>query len=256
MGTWIKETDTAFYLMEGGHYLSKITKYPSERNPAEQVVNIAGMKAWFNRADAPRGMTVAKGGPEPMPKNAVVNAEKVMATVGARASRRSGRSGNSGGSGGDSALPAKPKRTNANGLLLIKSFEGLRLRAYRDAVGIWTIGYGTTRGVRPGMDISMEEAISFLQQDLTRFEKSINDAVKVSINDNQFSALASFTYNVGSGAFRSSTLLRLLNEGKIREAADQFPRWNRAGGRALAGLTRRRRAERKLFLGEDFHEFL
>lgn len=237
MGTWIKETDTAFYLMEGGHYLSKISKYPSKRNEKEKVVNIVAMKSWFARADAPRGMTVSvgSGGPEPKPKSELVEG---------------------GGSTGTAAVQSGPKRTNVNGLLLIKSFEGLRLRAYRDAVGIWTIGYGTTRGVRPDMTISQEQAVKFLQEDLERFEKSINDAVRVPINDNQFSALASFTYNVGSGAFRGSTLLRLLNRGDIRGAAAQFPRWNKAGGRTLAGLTRRRNAERLLFLGEDFHQHL
>ncbi|MEL6261951.1 MAG: lysozyme [Cyanobacteria bacterium J06626_6] len=243
MGTWIKETDAAFYLMEGGHYLSKISKYPSKRNPTEKVVNIAGMKAWFTRADAPRGMTVSKGGPEPRPKPAAGTAS-------------SGSSAGSGTSGGTAGASTGPKRTNKNGLLLIKSFEGLRLNAYRDAVGIWTIGYGTTRAVRPGMMISEAEAVKFLQQDLARFEKSINEAVRVPINDNQFSALSSFTYNVGPGAFRSSTLLKLLNQGDIRGAADQFPRWNKAGGRPLAGLTRRRNAERLLFLGEDFHRYL
>ncbi|MGD1899289.1 MAG: lysozyme [Phormidesmis sp.] len=233
MGTWIKETDTAFYLMEGGHYLSKITKYPSKRNEYEKVVNVVGMKAWFARPDAPRGMTVSRGGPAPKPKSLVGSSSTVTSN------RTNG-----------------PQRTNKNGLLLIKSFEGLRLQAYRDAVGIWTIGYGTTRGVRPGMRISENQAIEFLQGDLARFEKAINDSVKVSINDNQFSALASFTYNVGPGAFRSSTLLRKLNRGDIRGAADEFPRWNKAGGRVLAGLTRRRNAERLLFLGEDFHRFL
>lgn len=232
MGTWIKETDTAFYLMEGGQYLSKISKYPSKHNPNEKVVNIAGMKAWFSRPDAPRGMTVSQaGGPEPQPKPQ----DKVNKGAGAT---------------------SNIQRTNRNGLILIKSFEGLRLQAYRDAVGIWTIGYGTTRGVQPGMKISEKEAEEFLQDDLARFEKAINDAVKVSINDNQFSALVSFTYNVGSGALRSSTLLRLLNRGDIRGAANQFPRWNRAGGRVLPGLTRRRNAERALFLGKDFNTYL
>lgn len=235
MGTWIKETDTAFYLMEGGHYLSKITKYPSKRNESEQVVNVVGMKAWFARPDAPRGMTVSRGGPEPKPKPGLSKA--ISSAIGSPSS-------------------SGPKRTNKNGLLLIKSFEGLRLRAYRDAVGIWTIGYGTTRNVRPGMTISEEQALTFLQEDLARFEKSINESVKVPINDNQFSALASFTYNVGSGAFRSSTLLRKLNRGDVRRAADELLRWDKAGGRSLAGLTRRRKAERALFLGEDFHRFL
>lgn len=237
MGTWIKETDTAFYLMEGGHYLSKISKYPSKNNPTERVVNIAGMKAWFARPDAPRGMTVSKGGNEPKPKTMIQTATRSESTP--------------------QAASSGAKRTNANGLLLIKSFEGLRLQAYRDAVGIWTIGYGTTRGVRPGMRISEAEAEKFLQADLTRFEQAINEAVAVPINDNQFSALVSFTYNVGSGAFRSSTLLKMLNQRHpLRNTADQFPRWNRAGGRVLAGLTRRRNAEKALFLGEDFHTLL
>lgn len=239
MGTWIKETDAAFYLMEGGHYISKITKYPSKHNPAEQVLNVAGMKAWFSRPDAPRGMTVSRGGlglepkakPELVTPSEVVDASGEKPTVG-------------------------PKRTNKNGLLLIKSFEGLRLKAYKDAVGIWTIGYGTTRGVRPGQEISEAQAVKFLQEDLTRFEKSINGVVRVAINDNQFSALACFTYNVGSGAFRSSTLLKKLNASNIRGAADELLRWDKAGGRTLAGLTRRRKAERALFLGEDFHRFL
>lgn len=235
MGTWIKETEAAFYLMEGGHYISKISKYPSKNNPAEQVVNISGMKAWFSRADAPRGMTVSKSGPEPV--------QKPVASVPKDDSSDSSTSG--------------PKRTNKNGLLLIKSFEGLRLKAYRDAVGIWTIGYGTTRGVQPDMRISEGEAEHFLQQDLIRFEQAINSVVNAPINDNQFSALVSFTYNVGSGALKSSTLLKLLNARRdLRKTADEFPRWNRAGGRVLHGLTRRRHAERALFLGEDFYEFL
>ncbi|MGB3786833.1 MAG: lysozyme [Phormidesmis sp.] len=239
MGTWIKETDVAFYLMEGGHYISKLTKYPSKNNPAEQVLNIAGMKAWFSRPDAPRGMTVSRGGsgPEPVAKPELVAAPAVKESS-------------------STSSVAGPKRTNKNGLLLIKSFEGLRLNAYKDAVGIWTIGYGTTRNVRPGQVISEEQAVQFLQEDLMRFEKSINEVIRVSINDNQFSALACFTYNVGSGAFRSSTLLKKLNTSDVRGAADELLRWDKAGGRTLAGLTRRRKAERALFLGEDFHKHL
>ncbi len=232
MGTWIKETDTAFYLMEGGYYLSKISKYPSKSNPAEQILNVAGMKTWFDRSDAPKGMTISKGGPEPAPKPEALPAQP------------------------RNVIPAKPKRTNSNGLRLIKSFEGLRLSAYQDAAGVWTIGYGTTRNVRPGMTISEANAEAFLQQDLVRFEQSINDALQVPVNDNQFSALSCFTYNVGPGAFRSSTLLKMLNQRDVYGAADQFPRWNKAGGRPLAGLTRRRQAERLLFLGQDFHQFL
>ncbi|MFE4107853.1 lysozyme [Almyronema epifaneia] len=227
MGTWIKETDNAIYLMQGGYYLSKISKYPSKNNPNEKILNIRGMQAWFTRDDAPRGMTVSPGGEEPLPLPPPPPPTKT--------------------SGG---------RINDDGLLLIKSFEGLRLKAYQDAVGIWTIGYGTTQGVTPGMEITQAQAEQFLRRDVNKFEQAVQEGVTVPINENQFSALVSFTYNVGSGAFRSSTLLRLLNQNDIQGAADQFPRWNRAGGRVLDGLTRRRNAERSLFLGQDFRRFL
>lgn len=228
MGTWIKETDKAIYLMQGGYYISKISKYPSKSNPNERVLNISGMKSWFSRADSPRGMTVSQSGPEPKP------------------------------------LPRKPidpvvprtRQTNSSGVNLIKSFEGLRLKAYQDAVGVWTIGYGTTRGVKPGQEISEAQAEALLKTDLARFERDVSQAVRVPINDNQFAAIVSFTYNVGSGAMRSSTMLRKLNRRDIYGAANEFPRWNRAGGRVLAGLTRRRNAERALFLGQDYRRFL
>ena len=229
MGTWIKETDKAIYLMQGGHYLSKITKYPSKTNPKERVLNISGMKAWFNRSDAPRAMTVSQSGQEPPPLTSP-------------------------------SPPPRPatglRQINSIGLRLIKSFEGLRLKAYQDAVRVWTIGYGTTRGVKPGMVITEAQAEQLLREDVRNFEQAVNSAVKAPINDNQFSALVSFSYNVGAGALRSSTLLKLLNQGDYLGAANQFPRWNKAGGRVLAGLTRRRNAERALFLGQDFTKFL
>ena len=158
----------------------------------------------------------------------------------------------------ESASPSSStsRQTNASGVNLIKSFEGLRLKAYQDAVGVWTIGYGTTRGVKPGQEISEAQAEALLKTDLNRFEQAVNQAVRVPINDNQFAALVSFTYNVGSGALRSSTLLRKLNYRDTYGAANEFPRWNRAGGRVLAGLTRRRNAERALFLGQDYRKFL
>lgn len=149
------------------------------------------------------------------------------------------------------------RQINSKGLRLLKSFEGLRLEAYLDPVGIWTIGYGTTSGVYPGMRISEAQAEAFLRRDLARFENAVIDLVRVSLNDDQFSALVSFTYNVGEGALSSSTLLRLLNRGDYRGAADQLLRWNKGeGGQELYGLTRRRRAERALFLGQDYTVFL
>ncbi|MGD1854679.1 MAG: lysozyme [Leptolyngbyaceae cyanobacterium] len=232
MGTWIKETDKAIYLMQGGYYISKISKYPSKSNPNEKVLNISGMKSWFSRGDSPRGMTVSQTGPEPKPMPRQTTTP----------------------SGGQTS--SSSRQTNASGVTLIKSFEGLRLKAYQDAVGVWTIGYGTTRGVKPGQEISEAQAEALLKTDLNRFENAVNQAVRVSINDNQFAALVSFSYNVGAGALRSSTLLRKLNSRDVYGAANEFPRWNRAGGRVLAGLTRRRNAERALFLGQDYRRFM
>lgn len=146
--------------------------------------------------------------------------------------------------------------TNAKGLRLIKEFEGLSLVAYQDAVGVWTIGYGTTRGVYPGMRITLEQAEEFLRRDLQRFESAVNQLVRVPLNADQFSALVSFVYNVGEGAFADSTLLAKLNRGDYDGASDEFLRWVYAGGRVLPGLERRRRAERALFRGEDFTRFL
>ncbi|NJO39832.1 MAG: lysozyme [Cyanobacteria bacterium CRU_2_1] len=148
------------------------------------------------------------------------------------------------------------RRINAKGLRLLKSFEGLRLEAYLDPVGIWTIGYGTTSGIGPGMVITEAEAEAFLRRDLRRFEGAVIDLVTVPVTDDQFSALVSFTYNVGEGALAGSTLLRLLNRGDYQGAADQLLRWNQGDGEVLPGLTRRRRAERALFLGQDHTVFL
>ncbi|HEY9700177.1 MAG TPA: lysozyme [Trichocoleus sp.] len=152
--------------------------------------------------------------------------------------------------------PGGRRQINAKGLRLLKSFEGLRLNAYLDAVGVWTIGYGTTSGVYPGMQITEAQAEEFLRRDLRRFEATVIDLVSVSLNDDQFSALVSFTYNVGEGAFEDSTLRRLLNQRDYQGAADQFLRWNLGDGVELPGLTRRRRAERALFLGQDYTAFL
>jgi len=152
--------------------------------------------------------------------------------------------------------PGGGRQINSKGLRLLKSFEGLRLEAYLDPVGIWTIGYGTTSGVFPGQRITEVQAEEFLKRDLRRFEAAVTDLVTVPLNADQFSALVSFTYNVGEGAFAGSTLLRLLNQRNYRGAAEQFQRWNLGDGVELAGLTRRRRAERALFLGEDFTVFL
>lgn len=138
------------------------------------------------------------------------------------------------------------------GIALIKRFEGLSLDAYQDIAGIWTIGYGHTTGVTPGQRITEAEAEALLRDELDRFENGVNSAVKVDINPNEFSALVSFSYNVGLGALRSSTALRRLNAGDRMGAADALTWWNKAtvDGRKVVvrGLTRRRAAERALFL--------
>lgn len=144
---------------------------------------------------------------------------------------------------------------DSEGLKLIKSFEGMELEAYQDAVDVWTIGYGHTKTAEPGMVITEAKAEELLRQDLEEFEEAVTEAVQVSINSNQFSALVSFCFNLGAGSLFQSTLLKLLNQGDFQGAADQFPRWNKAGGQVLEGLTRRRKAERALFLGQDWTSF-
>jgi len=139
--------------------------------------------------------------------------------------------------------------TSPTGRAMIASFEGLRLTAYQDIVGVWTIGYGHTGpDVKPGLAITRQQADQLLVNDLARFERGVNALVTVRLNQNQFDALVSFSYNLGLSSLQSSTLLRLLNAGNFQAAADQFPRWNRAGGKEVAGLTRRRAEERKLFM--------
>ncbi|POA98395.1 muraminidase [Chromobacterium sinusclupearum] len=141
-------------------------------------------------------------------------------------------------------------QTSTNGINLIKQFEGLKLTAYQDSVGVWTIGYGHTGpDVRAGLTISNSQADQLLRLDLQRFEQGVSNLVKAVINQNQFDALISFSYNLGLGNLQSSTLLRLLNQGDYQAAAGQFHLWNKAGGKVLPGLTRRRLAEQALFQG-------
>jgi lysozyme len=143
-----------------------------------------------------------------------------------------------------------------NGLALIKRFEGCSLKAYPDpATGgaPWTIGYGWTRpvdgvAVHPGMEINQAKAEQLLRCGIVSYEQDISKLVRVRINQNQFDALVSLTWNIGTRAFSTSTLLQKLNGGDYQGAADQFLRWVNAGGREMPGLVTRRRAERDLFL--------
>lgn len=138
-------------------------------------------------------------------------------------------------------------KTSQRGIDLIKRFEGLRLRAYDDGVGIPTIGYGHTKGVKLGMTITEEQAVQFLREDLHSAERDIDRLVTVHLCQHQFDALASLVFNIGGTAFRDSTLLRKLNAGDYAGAAAQFERWVHGGGKILPGLVRRRAAEKALF---------
>lgn len=151
--------------------------------------------------------------------------------------------------------------TNERGLALIKRWEGFRSRWYQDVVGIWTVGYGTTeamykrlRGYTPdkGQSISASYADKLLVGAiLTVFEPVIERNLSRDISSNAFSALSSFSYNVGGSALASSRLLRLVNQGDMEGAAREFGRWVYAGGRVYEGLVRRRKEEAQLFLTPD-----
>ena len=142
------------------------------------------------------------------------------------------------------------------GLELIKGFEGFRSRPYLDQAAVPTIGYGTThyhhRAVRMSDGrISQQEATYLMRAQIDAiYGKAVNHAVQVPINQDQFDALVSFTYNEGVGALRTSTLLKKLNKGKKLQADKEFAKWNRANGKVNKGLTRRRRLEAALFIGE------
>jgi len=139
-------------------------------------------------------------------------------------------------------------KISQQGIELIKRHEGLRLTSYICPGGKWTIGYGHTKNAKKGLIITEEQAEQFLRDDLKQAEDTIK-AENLNLNQNQFDALVSFVFNLGSYNFKRSALLRLLKEGKPKEeVAKQFGRWVNAGGKKLAGLVRRREEESVLFL--------
>ena len=137
---------------------------------------------------------------------------------------------------------------------LIKQYEGCKLVAYQDIVGIWTIGYGTTAGadvgVKPayGMTITQERAEDLLRLGVDKFATTVDAMITTSVNANEFGACVSLAYNIGPNAFAKSTVLRELNVGHKDKAAAAFRMWNKAGGEVIKGLVNRREAEIKLFL--------
>lgn len=144
-------------------------------------------------------------------------------------------------------------KTNSAGIALIKEFEGLYLKAYKCPAGIWTVGYGHTSAagnpiVRSGLIITADDAGEILVADLLKYEMAVMSSLDKFANENQFAAMVSLCYNVGPGNFKKSSVVRYFNVGQPAKAADAFLLWNKAGGKILPGLTRRRKAERELFI--------
>lgn len=154
------------------------------------------------------------------------------------------------------ALATNKKQSNNlsdNGMKLLEQFEGLRLESYLDSAGIATIGWGSIKypngnKVKLGDKITKNQAKQYKLHDLKEFESTVNTSVKVPLTQNQYDALVSLSYNIGSGAFKNSTLLKKLNSGDYKGAAEQFLVWNKVNSKMVQGLVNRREAERNLFL--------
>ena len=140
------------------------------------------------------------------------------------------------------------------GIALIKKFEGCKLEAYKCSAGVWTIGYGHTTGVKEGDVCTQEEAEKLLRGDIFKFEEYVQDSVKVDLDQSQFDALVAWTFNLGPGNLRSSTMLKKLNNGEYESVPFEMRRWNKAGGKTLDGLIRRRQAESLLFESKEWHQ--
>jgi lysozyme len=148
-------------------------------------------------------------------------------------------------------MPGAIMQYSKNGLALTESFEGCRLVAYQDSVGVWTIGYGHTKGVVAGMTCTQAQAEQWLLADVAAAVAAVNRLVHIAMSQDEFDALVDFTFNLGVGNFAGSTLLKLLNARDIEGAANEFEKWDLAGGVVVAGLLRRRLAERALFVTPD-----
>ena len=139
------------------------------------------------------------------------------------------------------------------GFDLIKHFEGCELEAYKCAAGVWTIGYGHTKDVQEGDVWDKEKAEFMLWRELEdEYEVYVNDLVTVPINQCQFDALVSWVYNLGPANLKNSTMLKKLNAGEYEEVPSQMKKWNKANGKVLEGLIRRRAAESLLFEGKEW----
>lgn len=146
-------------------------------------------------------------------------------------------------SGGAGALAAAAL---ISAISFVGGWEGLELKAYRDIVGVWTICYGETNGVKQGDEATKAECDQQLAQQLQSYNAQLNRCLTYPLPDKVRVAFVSWTYNVGVGAACGSTLVRKANAGDLRGACDELLKWNRAGGRVVTGLANRRAAERRL----------
>jgi lysozyme len=145
----------------------------------------------------------------------------------------------------------KKMKTGKNGLQLIKSFEGLRLDSYKCPAGVWTIGYGHTKGVKPNMVIDQSMADDYLVEDIAPIERYLNK-MGINFRQEEFDALVSWIFNLGLGDFSRSTMFKYINENRPDEQiTDQIVKWVNAGGKPLVGLRKRRVAEANMWLGYD-----
>jgi len=145
-------------------------------------------------------------------------------------------------------------KISLEGLSLIKKFEGCRLEAYKCSANVLTIGYGHTGGVKETDTITQEEADELLEKDVLKFEEYVEDNVIVELDQSQFDALVAWTFNLGPGNLRESTMLKKLNDADYASVPSEMKRWNKAGGKTLDGLIRRRNAEALLFQSKEWHQ--
>jgi len=148
----------------------------------------------------------------------------------------------------------KKMKISKEGLSLIKKFEGCELEAYKCAAGVWTIGYGSTKGVKEGDTHTQEEADKLLLHEMDEYEGYINEMVTTNLKQNQFDSLVSWVFNLGPANLKASTMLKVLNLGNLEGVPEQMKRWNKANGKTLDGLIRRRKAEALLFEGKEWQE--
>ena len=145
-------------------------------------------------------------------------------------------------------------KISEDGLELIKKFEGCETSAYQDSVGVWTIGFGHTKGVEEGQTCSIEDAESMLADEMDEYEGYINNMVKVDLQQHEFDSLVAWVYNLGPTNLSESTMLKVLNGGQFDRVPDEMNRWTRAGGEILEGLVRRRQAESLMFQNLDWRQ--